>query len=131
MLQMMKGNNALIAGTLAQDPDFVELGAGKIPAVRFSILAVRGARDGSTPSTFCRCTAWRDLREALRGCKKGDSVFCLATVQEREYNGQTYKDYTAEYVSAAVKEASMVAMEREVPSGMPAGTQVVDDDLPF
>lgn len=132
MLQMMKGSKALLCGTLAGDPEFVELGSNQTPAVKFSVLAERGNQNAGTPSVFCSCIAWREMCEALRGCQKGDAVLVMATVSERENNNKTYLNYTAEFVTPAIHAADALLSSSEIPATMPEGTQVAeDDDLPF
>ena len=60
-------------------------------------LIIGKKQDGSNITTYCK--AWRKIAITASRIQKGDSVRCLGTIEEREYNGKTYRNLICEWIS--------------------------------
>ena len=117
MLQAMKGGGALLCGPLARDPEFTTVGAKSLPICRFTVRT---------------CTAWYELREALRGARQGDVVFVLAKRRENTgKDGKVYVDYQVEFATVAAKQGATPEAVTKTAEMFGSQVEVVDDDLPF
>lgn len=133
MLQAMKGGGALLCGPLARDPEFTTVGVKGVPICRFTVCTERGT-PGERNGEFARCTAWFELREALRGAKKGDAVFVLAKRKENTgKDGKVYVDYQVEFATVAARSSDKPEAVAKAEELFGAQVKVVenDDDLPF
>lgn len=131
MLQAMKGGGALLCGPLARDPEFTTVGVKGVPICRFTVCTERGT-PGERNGEFARCTAWFELREALRGAKKGDAVFVLAKRKENTgKDGKVYVDYQVEFATVAAKQGATPEAVTKTAEMFGSQVEVVDDDLPF
>lgn len=50
-------------------------------------------------SIWCNVVAWHKVAQVLSAARKGDSVLAIGRLQSREYQGKTYTDLVAEYIS--------------------------------
>lgn len=90
-------------------------------------------QDGTT--MWVSVNGWRELASAVLGARKGSAVFAIGQLKPREYNGKTYYDLDAEFVSvcgvsggAAQK---FTALESRIQAAGFADIAEEDGELPF
>ena len=86
---MAVGNAPItIVGTLGQDPEARQAGAATVTS--FSVAVSARVKNGDAwedgPTTWFRCSAWRELGEhVLASLHKGDRVILQGTIGSRKY----------------------------------------------
>ena len=98
MLLNLNNGYWLATGTLTRDAKLMYVGSKQTPKTSFSFAA--GKRKDTT-TIFVDCVCWRSLALATSIAAKGDSVAVIGTIEEREYNGKTYKDLVCEWANVA------------------------------
>lgn len=86
----------LLQGTATMDGEDAPVNGkdhGKV-----SVAAVQNA-DGST--VFVTVNGWRNHAQEVASVRKRDSVFAIGTLTKREYNGKTYYDLDADFLSVS------------------------------
>lgn len=120
------GDGCIASGRVSKDAECKLVGDKNTPVCSFSIIA--GKRQDTT-TIFVNCKAWRELAEHAACLKKGDSVCVTGSIEEREYNGKTYKTLVADWLSVAKAGASSLPENSPQPDFSPLTN--TDDDLPF
>lgn len=87
-------------------------------------------------TVWCNVVAWHNVAQALAEARKGDAVFAIGRLQSREYQGKTYTDLVAEYISICAPRVSEYgnAPERTLPPAAADPIQALATDdgvLPF
>lgn len=85
-------NNSIIAGRLLKDPDYKVVGNNIAKA---DLFVSYGKNDDEKTNV----TAWRGLADIAKMLKKGDNIAVMGVVSQREYNGKTYTNVDAHWVS--------------------------------
>lgn len=138
MQAKLSDGSIMVCGTCGRDAEFSTVGARNSRKCSVS-LAVGKRQDekGDMNTVWCSVVAWHDLASLLAPAKKGDSVFVVGRLKSREYNGKTYTDLEAEFVSVASVHAAMSFPERSVGGQSPKQDnsfqeiQDCSDQLPF
>lgn len=132
MQTKFKDGSVMVAGACAKDADFQIVGdkQNRKCTVGLAVGKSEELDDTGRPRTiWCNVVAWHDLASILSLAKKGSSVLAVGKLRSREYNGKTYTDLEAEYVSVA--SVGAVASSPATPAYN--GFEEVEDDgaLPF
>lgn len=98
MQLILKNGYILVTGTVTKDAQLKYVGEKSTPVCNFSIAAGK-REDGST--IYVDIRAWRSLTMCSALARKGDAVCAIGTVEEREYNGKTYKTLVCEWLNVA------------------------------
>jgi len=127
---------AVYAGNLSKDVKFSTVGENQTPKATFSMqVNTKRNRDGSQPEAkWVNVVAWRNWALVSQNLLKGDSVMVCGHYEEpREYNGKTYVDFTAEFISvqATVSDGYTPLPVKPADSTVPPPMQEIDEDLPF
>ncbi len=107
------------------------------PHAKVSVAAQQGA-DGET--IFVNVNGWRDRADQVAEIAKLDSVLAVGVLKKREYNGRTYYDLDADFIS--ISGAGLLDREGASPrraeaqqeaagSGSFEELDVDDGELPF
>ena len=101
---IVKLNNEywMCTGTVTRDAQYKCVGDKQTPVTSFSMAA---GKNPDTTTIFVECKAWRDLAKVAATFHKGDAVCVIGKIEEREYNGKTYKDLVCEWLWGAVPNA--------------------------
>lgn len=103
----------LVCGNCGQDPEFKTVGEKNSRKCTVG-LAVGKRQDEST--IWCNVVAWHDLAEILAQARKRTPVLVVGRLKSREYQGKTYTDLEAEFVSVAQPPARATAAAQDLPS---------------
>ena len=124
MAQGKIGNLTIVAGRAVKDAELKHVGDKGTALCEFG-LAVDKKSDNQT--VFANCKAWRELGEYASLISKGDSVAVIGTIEEREYNGKTYKNIVADWLN-------VVKLSKGVPDHSSSTFEELGDsdgELPF
>jgi len=125
-MQAKLGNGfVMVVGKATKDADYRLVGTKNSALCKLGLVV--GRKEDDSP-IYANIDAWWDLAGACKGVRKGDTVLALGTIEEREYNGQTYKTLRAEFAS--------VVQRVDVPAAAPPPdsddfVDVPDSELPF
>ena len=137
----LQSGHWIVAGRCSE-PRFSYVGENNTPRCTIGIAAGKSKEkdeNGYFKTIWINVTAWRDLASILYQARKGDSVLVTGLLNEREWEGKTYKDIQAEFVSVSKKVepfAYSAPPDASVTSGSPPDfTEMADDEddgkLPF
>lgn len=138
MQTKLPDGSIMVAGACGRDPEFKLVGENdhRKCTVGLAVGKKPDPEGGERPITvWCNLVAWHDLASILAAARKGDSVLAIGKLKSREYNGKTYTDLEAEYISvASVRTAAAVPSPQA--SELPADDQFTalnedDGELPF
>lgn len=97
-------NYVILAGHLGADPEVKTTESG-IPFAKFR-LATSYGRDERKKTTWHNCQIWGSQAAELgMSAEKGDAVYCIGRIENREYDGKWYTDIICESVSVKKREA--------------------------
>ena len=120
------GNAVIVTGRAGRDATLKTVGDRGTKIADWSILADK--REDDT-AVFVNCKAFYELAEYAAQIRKGDAVLAVGRIEEREYNGKTYKDVVCDFVS--VSSAANAPAQYEGGSGFAPMDGGGDSDLPF
>ena len=138
-MQAKLGEMVIVTGYCTKDAELKYVGESQKPLTVFSMSV--GKRQDTT-TIFVDCKAWQSLAYRASGIHKGDSVFAVGRLSEREYNGKTYTDISLEYYDFIPKETAPedvipVPTSATAPNGKPLPSGVIfeedksEAELPF
>lgn len=139
MQTKLPDGSVMVSGNCAKDPDFRTVGEKNSRKCTVG-LAVGKRKNPDDPAAtvtiWCNVVAWHDLASLLASARKGDSVFVIGKIKSREYEGKTYTDLEAEFLSVASVHAAIQNPAYSSPAGETQKDQfgeLSDDDgeLPF
>lgn len=139
MQTKLTDGSVMVCGTCGKDAEFKTVGEKKSRKCTVSLAVGKWQAfvEDKPVTIWCNVVAWHDLASLLAPARKGDAVFVIGRIKTREYNGKTYTDLEAEFLSVASVHAAMTFPERATQvQGPTQGDlfQEVDDpesDLPF
>lgn len=128
MQSKLPDGSVMICGGISRDAELKYVGEKHTPQCKVGVAV--GKRNDQT--IWCNVTAWRGLAQVLSSASKGDSVFVIGHMGSHEYNGKTYTELNADFVSVAVVSDS-APVHSESPAQAPFSPVTEDgpDDLPF
>ena len=131
MQARMPDGSVIVAGTCGRDAELKYIGERQTPKATVSV-AVGKRKDGygDNLTIWANVVAWRGLSDVLAGARKGDAILAIGRVSTREYNGKTYSDLNADFVSIALiaQQAQQPAPQGDPMTGL---EEVEDDELTF
>lgn len=108
MQAKLTDGSVMVCGACGRDAEFSTVGANNSRKCTVSLaVCKRAGEDGKQKAVWCNVVAWHDLASLLAPARKGDAVFVVGRLKSREYNGKTYTDLEAEFVSVASVHAAM------------------------
>lgn len=130
-----KDGSTMIAGFLARDAEYKQVGQNNAHLTKFSVKVGERAVEGQDKPApiWASCTCWNDLAKKCQNLKKFDTVLCIGRLQSHEGNdGKTYYELVCEYVNwtprlDGVKEIA----QRAKNNGLDVEFNDDDGDLPF
>lgn len=126
MQAKLTDGSVIVCGTCGKDAEFKTVGEKNSRKCTASLAVGKRQDGGGNPSTvWCNVIAWRDLASLLAPARKGDAVFVVGRLKSREYNGKTYTDLEAEFVSVASVHAAMAFPGKSIEA------QSAPDENPF
>ena len=131
MQARMPDGSVIVAGACGRDAEIKYIGERQTPKATVSVaVGKRKDGDGDNLTIWANVVAWRGLADVLAGARKGDAILAIGRVSTREYNGKTYSDLNADFVSIA---SIAQQAQQPAPQGDPmAGFEEVEDnELPF
>lgn len=96
MQTKLQDGSIAVSGKAIKDAEYKIVGAKNSPIASFTINA--GKRKDTT-TIFINCKAWWGLGDYAANIKKGDAVYAIGKVEDREYNGKTYSDLSCEWLN--------------------------------
>lgn len=112
-----KSGVTIASGRLPRDAEYKLAGAKNIPLCKFGIAALE-TRDetGERHTTWCNCTAWRDLAQAASTLRKGDTVLITGTTTAKTYtagNGEQrqHEECTVDFVLVMPRHAGAGSLD--------------------
>lgn len=131
MQARMPDGSVIVAGTCGRDGEYKLIGEKQTPKATVSVaVGKREDANGEKTTVWANVVAWRGLADVLAGARKGDAILAIGRVSTREYNGKTYSDLNADFVSIAsiAQQAQQPAPQGDPMTGL---EEVEDDELPF
>lgn len=131
MQARMPDGSVIVAGTCGRDGECKLIGEKQTPKATVSVaVGKREDANGEKTTVWANVVAWRGLADVLAGARKGDAILAIGRVSTREYNGKTYSDLNADFVSIAsiAQQAQQPAPQGDPMTGL---EEVEDDELPF
>lgn len=134
MQARMPDGSVIVAGTCGRDGEYKLIGEKQTPKAKVSVaVGKQEYANGEKTTVWANVVAWRGLADVLAGARKGDAILAIGRVSTREYNGKTYSDLNAEFVSitrtAQAQQPASPPPPMENP--MEGLEPVEDDELPF
>lgn len=134
MQTKFKDGSVMVCGGCSKDAELRHVGEKATP--RCTVGVAVGKRQnayGEEETVWCNVVAWRAAAEALAGARKGTPVLVIGRLEEREYEGKTYRDLVADYVSVCTPAAHSAP---PAPAADRAAQDLreldgEDDELPF
>ena len=123
-----KLQTGLIAGRAAKDGQIYATQSGK----EVGSVSVPGydKQDGTT--AWLTVKGWGHWARLLANVRKGDSVFAIGRVESHDYEGKTYNDLVADYVSASTAGQATAQSAYSGPAPADNFAEIQDDgELPF
>lgn len=96
MQTRFKDGSVMVVGGCSKDAELEYVGQDGKRICKLG-LAVGKREDGST--IWVNVVAWHDTAEVLASAQKGQQVLVIGQLKQREYNGKTYTDLVADFVS--------------------------------
>ena len=87
----------LLVGNAVGDAEVKQSKAGKA----FAKVSVAAKKNPDSTTMFVSVTGFRGLSATVGSITKGASVMAIGKLDKLEYNGKTYWDMSADYVSSA------------------------------
>lgn len=129
MQTRFKDGSVMVVGGCSKDAELEYVGQDSKRICKVG-LAVGKREDGST--IWSNVVAWHDTAEVLSSAQKGQQVLVIGYLKQREYNGKTYTDLVADYVSVCAP-AAVNSGSAGYDSTTTGFTDIQDDsgELPF
>lgn len=140
MYSKLQDGGFMIAGYVARDAETKTSQNGKTYTKWSVSVGKRQIANDKSESIWTDCIAWHDIARVAAAIKKGDTVFCIGKVEQREHEGKTYKTLNCEYISIMGKGTAVVQQQSAAPvtantSGMAYSDfeEILsgDDSVPF
>lgn len=96
MQTQFKDGSVMVCGGCNKDAEIERVGDDN---KRICKVGVAVGKDHNGKTIWANVVAWHGLAAALSKAKKGDPVFIIGKQKSREYNGKTYTDLVADFVS--------------------------------
>lgn len=134
MQTKFKDGSVMVCGGCSKDAELQLVGEKQSRKCTVGVAVGRSStefdQNGRPKTIWCNVVAWHGLASILSMAKKGDPVLVIGKINNREYNGKTYTDLEAEYVSVA--SVSAVANNPAIPA-QDLNLEEAEDDgqLPF
>lgn len=96
MQTRFKDGSVMVVGGCSKDAQIEHVGKDNKPVCKVG-LAVGKREDGST--IWVNVVGWYEAAAVLSEAEKGQQVLAIGSLKEREYNGKTYTDLVADFVS--------------------------------
>lgn len=117
----------LVAGRVNKDGELRYTQSGK--AVASVSVPAFERQDGTT--AWLTVKAWGFTAQILSAARKGDHIFAVGVLSEREYNGKVYTDLTADYVAVQpAGDGNSTPRVDNTPSGF-SDCSREEEELPF
>ena len=138
MQAKLSDGSVMVCGACGKDAEFKTVGEKNSRKCTVG-LAVGKRPDpdgGDKPVTvWCNVVAWHDLASLLAVARKGDAVFVVGRLKSREYNGKTYTDLEAEFLTVSSVHAAVANPARAEASSIPPAALFSEEEdegeLPF
>lgn len=114
MQTRFKDGSVMVVGGCSKDAELEYVGQDGKRICKVG-LAVGKREDGST--IWVNVVAWHDTAEVLATARKGQQTLVIGHPKEREYNGKTYTDLVADFVSMCGPAAAGVFTDIQDDSG--------------
>lgn len=98
MIHKLNNEYFMAVGVATRDAQYRTVGEKQTPVTSFSLAC--GKRPDTT-TIFVECKAWRNLATYASVIRKGAAVCAIGKIEEREYNGKTYKDLVCDWMNVA------------------------------
>lgn len=132
MQTKFKDGSVMVCGGCSKDAavEYVGDDAKRVCKVGLAV-GKRTPQDGGEPQTvWCNVVAWHGLAQVLATARKGNQVLVIGKLKSREYEGKTYTDLIADFVSVCSPPEK--ASEQEAKVGDPFAELEGDSgELPF
>lgn len=108
MQTKFKDGSVMAVGNCARDAELARVGANGKRVCKVGLaVGKRTPEEGGDPETvWANVVAWENLAEVLAAAKKGDPVCVIGRLKSREYNGKTYTDLVADWLSVCAWRAA-------------------------
>lgn len=132
MQTKFKDGTVMVCGSCARDAELQIVGKKSNRLCKVGLaVGKRPDPDGGENTVWCNVAAWHGLASILSAARKGDPVLVIGHLESRDYEGKTYTDLVAEFVSVgSVSAASDLPNAPAVPQGH-FSEVLADDELPF
>lgn len=88
----------MVCGYVPKDAELKTVGEKNSSKTSFSVKASEITKpDGTKEAKWTNCVAWHATARICSEFKKGDFVLAIGKMEEREYQGKTYKDLVVEF----------------------------------
>lgn len=129
MQTRFKDGTVMVVGGCSKDAELEHVGQDSKRICKVGLAA--GKREDGT-TIWVNVVAWHETAEVLSTAMKGQQVLVIGHLKQREYNGKTYTDLVADYVSVCAPTAkSSVDYATPAPGAQFDEIDGPDDQLPF
>lgn len=101
MQTKFKDGSVMVCGGCAKDAavEFVGDDAKRVCKVGLAVGKRTPQGSGEPQTVWCNVVAWHGLAQVLSTARKGNQVLVVGKLKSREYEGKTYTDLIADFVS--------------------------------
>lgn len=140
MQTKLPDGSVMVSGYCGRDPEFKTVGEKNSRKCTVGLVVGKQKNPddpAATVTIWCNVVAWHDLASLLASARKGDPVFVIGKIKSREYEGKTYTDLEAEFLSVASVHAAIQNPAYSMPAGDTQNEPFVqlsdgdDGELPF
>jgi hypothetical protein len=112
----------LVCGNAVRNAEITDVNGKTLGKVS---VAAQSNPDGST--VFVTVNAWRGRSKALAAVNKMDTLLAIGVLKQREYNGKSYYDLDADFISVNATGGNPTSYN----IGAEDFADSADEDLPF
>lgn len=134
MQTKFRDGSVMVCGGCSKDAELTYVGEKNSRLCKVGLaVGKRPSESGGEPETvWCNVSAWHDAAEVLSQARRGQRVLAIGTLKIHEYEGKTYTELEAEYVSICAPSGGYKGKSQNTAPPANQFEDIEDDgELPF
>lgn len=135
MQTKFRDGSVMVCGGCSKDAELTYVGEKNSRLCKVGLsIGKRPSESGGTPDTvWCNVSAWHDAAEVLSQARRGQRVLAIGTLKSHEYEGKTYTELEADFVSICAPSSGHRSKSQSAapPVNQFEDIEVDDGELPF
>ena len=135
MQTKFRDGSVMVCGGCSKDAELTYVGEKNSRLCKVGLAVGKSTPEGGgEPNTvWCNVSAWHDAAEVLSQARRGQRVLAIGTLKSHEYEGKTYTELEAEFVSICAPSGGYRSKSQSAapPVNQFEDIEVDDGELPF